>query len=90
MDDGSLQNKGLHLSVYAFTYEEVLLLKKTLENMFSPNVFIKCTIHNHKKGYRLDIWEGSMLIIRDHLTKYMHKDMLYKIHSKKKIKKINC
>jgi hypothetical protein len=82
MDDGSLQNKGLHLSVYGFTYEEVLLLKKTLENMFSQNVFIKCTIHNHKKGYRLYIWEESMIFIRDHITPYMHKDMLYKISSK--------
>jgi LAGLIDADG DNA endonuclease family len=34
MDDGSLQNKGLHLNTYSFTNEEVLILKKTLENMF--------------------------------------------------------
>lgn len=34
LDDGSLQNKGLHLSVYGFTYNEVLLLKSTLEQMF--------------------------------------------------------
>lgn len=28
MEDGSLQNKGLHLNTYAFTEEEVLRLKK--------------------------------------------------------------
>jgi hypothetical protein len=55
MDDGSLQNKGLHLSVYAFSYENVLLLKSTLENLFLPEALIKCTIHTHKKGYRLYI-----------------------------------
>ena len=52
MDDGSLQNKGLHLSTYAFSYEEVVLLKNTLINLFLPNFILKCTIHNHKKGYR--------------------------------------
>ena len=55
MDDGSLQNKGLHLSVYAFSFEEVELLKNTLESLFLPEFSIKCTIHNHKKGYRLYI-----------------------------------
>ena len=80
MDDGSLQNKGLHLSVYAFSYDEVVLLKSTLLNLFGPNVIIKCSIHNHTKGYRLYIWEESMIIIRKHISQYMHKDMLYKIN----------
>jgi len=31
MDDGSLQNKGLHLNTDNFTNEEVLNLKITLE-----------------------------------------------------------
>lgn len=30
MDDGSLQNKGLHLNTYSFTSKEVLILKKNL------------------------------------------------------------
>jgi hypothetical protein len=55
MNDGYLQNKGLHLSVYAFSYDEVKLLKNTLENLFGPNDILKCSIHNHKKGYRLYI-----------------------------------
>ena len=45
MDDGSLQNKGLHLSVYGFTYEEVELLKAALESLFLPNDSLKCSIH---------------------------------------------
>jgi len=59
MDDGSIQNKGLHLNVYGFTLIEVIKLKSTLENLFVPLNFdrnrgaaiIKCSIHNHKKGY---------------------------------------
>lgn len=54
MDDGSalqrsLQIKGLHLSVYGFTLEDVNLLISTLNNLFAPEFLIKCTIHNHKK-----------------------------------------
>ena len=82
MDDGSLQNKGLHLSTYGFTLEDVNLLKSTLENLFAPKFLIKCTIHNHKKGYRIYIWEESMNNIRDRISPYMHKDMLYKITPK--------
>jgi len=29
MDDGSIQNKGLHLNVYGFTLIEVIKLKST-------------------------------------------------------------
>ena len=55
MDDGSLHNKGLHLSTYSLSYEDVLLLQNTLINLFLPELTIKCTIHNHQKGYRLYI-----------------------------------
>jgi len=82
MDDGSLQNKGLHLSTYNFSYEEVILLKNTLENLFKPDFLVKCSIHNHKKGYRIYIWEESMILVRNHISPYMHKDMLYKINPK--------
>ena len=51
MDDGSLQNKGLHLNTYGFTHEGILNLKETLENMFGENS-LKCSIHKHKKGWR--------------------------------------
>lgn len=82
MDDGSIQNKGLHLSTYNFSYEEVNFLKNTLENLFSPNFLLKCSIHNHKKGYRIYIWEKSMIIMRNYISQYIHKDMLYKINPK--------
>ena len=82
MDDGSLQNKGLHLSVYAFNYDEVLLLKSAIEDLFMPQYTIKCTIHHHKSGYRLYIWEESMRIVKKYIQPFMHKDMLYKITPK--------
>jgi hypothetical protein len=78
MDDGSLQNKGLHLNTYSFTTEEVLILKRTLENMFGDN-YLKCSIHTHLKGHRIYVWEESMVLIRENISQFMHKDMLYKI-----------
>ncbi|KXN93362.1 Intron-encoded DNA endonuclease aI5 alpha, partial [Leucoagaricus sp. SymC.cos] len=86
MDDGSLQNKGLHLNTYNFTIEEVLNLKKTLENMFSfdiANKSLNCSIHKHSKGPRIYVWEESMGLIRDQISQFMHKDMLYKIDCSK-------
>lgn len=82
MDDGSLQNKGLHLNVYAFSYDDVVKLKSTIENLFEPNITIKCSIHKHKSGDRLYIWEESMKIIKNEIAQYMHKDMLNKITPK--------
>jgi len=82
MDDGSLQNKGLHLNTYSFTSQDILNLKITLENIFGENT-LKCSIHNHKKGERIYIWEESMELIRQNISQFMHKDMLYKINSDK-------
>ena len=90
MDDGSIQNQGLHLNTYGFSKEEVELLKSALarsaENLFFPSQIIKCSIHNHKKGYRLYIWGESMDIVRNQISQYMHKDMLYKINPELKTK----
>lgn len=78
MDDGSLQNKGLHLNTYGFTHQDVLLLKSTLETMFGQDT-LKCTIHKHKKGERIYIWGESMVTVRHSISKFMHANMLYKI-----------
>ena len=81
MDDGSLQNKGLHLNTYGFTHEGILNLKETLENMFGENS-LKCSIHKHKKGERIYIWEESMECLRNNIYPFMVKDMLYKLNPK--------
>ena len=81
-DDGSLHNQGLHLKTYGFKAEEVLNLKQIVENMFGENS-LKCSIHKHKKGARIYIWKESMELLRNNISQYMHKDMLYKINSDK-------
>ena len=80
MDDGSLQNKGLHLNTYGFNSEDVLKLKLCLENLFGNNS-LKCSIHKHPKGQRIYIWEESIGLLRDQISNFMHEDMLYKINS---------
>jgi hypothetical protein len=79
MDDGSIQNKGLHLNTYGFSSKEILLLKHMLENMFGENS-LKCSIHKHSKGERIYVWEQSMDILRQHISEYLHKDMQYKLN----------
>jgi LAGLIDADG DNA endonuclease family len=82
MDDGSLQNKGLHLNTYGFTNQDVLKLKSTLENMFGENT-LKCSIHKQNKGERIYIRGESMdvMLRRHNISKFMHTNMLYKINS---------
>jgi LAGLIDADG DNA endonuclease family len=58
-DDGSIQNKGLHLNTYSF--KDILKLKSTIVNIFGENT-LKCSIH--KKGERIYIWGESMDVIR--------------------------
>ena len=62
------------------TREDILKLKETLENMFGENS-LKCTIHKHKKGERIYIWEESMKCLRSNISQFMVKDMLYKLNS---------
>lgn len=47
--------------------------------MFGENT-LKCSIHKHKKGERIYVWEESMDRLRNHLSQFMIKDMLYKIN----------
>jgi len=58
MVNGSIQNKGLHLNIYGFTHEDILILKRILENMFGNNI-LKCSIHKHNKGERIYMWEKA-------------------------------
>lgn len=78
MGDGSRHNKGIHLSVYAFTSDEVKLLMKVLEIKFG----LKCSIHNLSSAGnkpRIYIWQGSMDILRSHVNEYIIPSMKYKI-----------
>ena len=87
MDDGSLQNKGLHLSTYSFTHDDVLLLQNTLINLFYLISLLNVLFIDIKKatGYTYHLWgrEESMHLVRGRIMKYMHfpqgRDMIYKI-----------
>jgi hypothetical protein len=76
--DGSLQNKSLHLSVYAFTIEEVNLLIKVLEHKFG----LHCYIHNLSSIGdipRIYVWQISMDKLRFQVDSYNIPSMKYKI-----------
>lgn len=76
MDDGSRQGDGLHISVYAFSNEEVDKLMFTLQDKFNLN----CSIHyNRDKKPRIYIFKQSMDNLRFLTSPYFIKEMLYKL-----------
>jgi hypothetical protein len=78
MGDGSKQNFGLHLSVYAFTKEDVKLLIEVLEFKFG----LKCSIHNLStinNKPRIYIWKESMPLLKHIVSRYIIAEMKYKI-----------
>lgn len=82
MDDGSIGQSsklkaktGLHLNTYGFIYSDVLLLQNVLNEKFN----LKTSIHKHKSGYRIYIWEKSMTLLTELVSEYIIDDMLYKI-----------
>ena len=75
MDDGSMQNKGLHLNTYGFTDTDLDKLCKVLKIKFN----LKISLHKHKKGKRIYIWENSLYCLKPHISKFFVKEMLYKI-----------
>jgi hypothetical protein len=62
MGDGSKQNEGLHLSVYAFsqTQSNVDILTDALKNRYG----LHCTIHATESGPRIYINKNSVNILR--------------------------
>ena len=77
MDDGSKQGKGLHISCYAFTENDVDRLMFTLQDKFD----IKCSIHyNIDKKPRIYIFKESMDNLKTLTSRYFIKEMLYKIN----------
>lgn len=74
MGDGSKQNSGLHLSVYAFADADVKLLLEALANMG-----LECTVHKHVAGPRIYIGKGSMPLLCQLVEAYMVPSMMYKL-----------
>lgn len=79
MGDGSRHNLGLHLSVYAFTSDEIQLLINVLESKFG----LKCSIHKLSSiggKPRIYIWQESMIKLRLLVNDYIIPSMKYKLH----------
>ena len=76
MDDGSKHGKGLHLSVYAFTNDDVDKLMYTLQDKFK----LKCSIHyNRDDKPRIYIFKESMGHLINLVKPYFINEMLYKL-----------
>lgn len=75
MDDGSKQNKGLHLNVYSFNEQSVYYLMEVLQTKY----LITCSVHNHSKGKRIYIFEESMPHLRTIVLQYIVPSMYYKL-----------
>ncbi len=76
MDDGSRHGSGLHISVYAFTNQDVDKLMFTLQDKFN----LKCSIHYNKdKKPRIYIFKESMDNLITLVKPYFIKEMLYKL-----------
>lgn len=76
MDDGSRQGDGLHLSVYAFSNDDVDKLMFTLQDKFN----LKCSIHyNRDNKPRIYIFKESMDNLRSLTSPYFVEEMLYKL-----------
>jgi hypothetical protein len=75
-DDGSKQGTGLHISVYAFSNEDVDKLMFTLQDKFN----LKCSIHyNRDKKPRIYIFKESMDHLRSLVRPFFVEKMLYKL-----------
>ena len=76
MDDGSKHGNGLHISVYAFSTEDVDKLMFTLQDKFK----FKCSIH-YNKDYkpRIYIFKESIDSLRVLTNSFFIKEMLYKL-----------
>jgi hypothetical protein len=76
MDDGSRHGVGLHISVYAFSSEDVDKLIFVLQDKFN----LRCSIHYNKDNKpRIYIFKESMDHLRHLVSSYFIKEMLYKL-----------
>lgn len=74
MDDGSRQNEGLHLSIYAFNNEDTDRLMYTLQNK------LKCSIHfNRDNKSRIYIYKESLKDLVELTKPYFIEEMYYKL-----------
>lgn len=77
IDDGSKQNKGIHLNVYSFDEQSIERLLDTLRTKYS----LVCTVHYHKAhaGVRIYIYEESIPFLRAMISRHIVPSIYYKV-----------
>jgi hypothetical protein len=76
MGDGSYHKKGgVHLSTYAFSSENIILVEKVLVDKFH----LKVTIHPYKTRPRIYIHKESLNHLTQLVSPYMVETMKYKL-----------
>jgi hypothetical protein len=76
MNDGSCHGKGLHISTYAFSNEDMDKLMFVLQDKFG----LKCSIHYNKENKpRIYIFKEFMDKLNSLVQKYFISEMLYKL-----------
>ena len=71
-DDGGKSGQGFHFATNDFTYKEVQILVKILQDKFG----LKCSIHSRNRIY---IWSSSVRQLEKIVRPYIHSSMAYKI-----------
>jgi hypothetical protein len=75
MGDGSKQNEGLHLSLYAFSQSNVDILTEALKNRYG----LHCTIHATERGPRIYKNKNSVNNLRPIILAPIVPSMQYKL-----------
>jgi ubiquinol-cytochrome c reductase cytochrome b subunit len=78
MDDGAKVGKGLKFSSNSFTYNECLILVKTLNDNFNIKASIQSAGSNNQ--YIIYIWKESMNDLVNIVSPYIIPEMKYKIN----------
>ena len=78
MGDGSVRDYGLIICTDSYTVQDVVRLMNVLMIKFR----LECTLRAHKKNqYRIYIKQGSMALLLNIVSPYMHPSMFYKLKS---------
>lgn len=65
----------MHLNTYAFDDESIDRLMLVLQVKYS----LVCSVHNHKSGKRIYVFQHSMPVLRDIVIQHMVPSMYYKL-----------
>ena len=77
MDEGAKVDQNLKFFTYSFSYNDCLLLIKTLKNNF--NIKASIQLAGKKDQYIICIWKESMTDLKNIVSPYIIPEMKYKL-----------